>query len=108
MYDGKLKPGPIMTIDKQGHADNKCSHQIHYIDRAYCTDLNCFQTEVYSEPCQTSEMERSPVNISLREKCPKAQFFLVCIFLYSVRIQENKDQKKLRSSEYPSATNSGG
>ena len=32
----------------------------------------------------------------LREKCPNTQFFLVRIFLYSVRIQENTDQKKLR------------
>ena len=29
-------------------------------------------------------------------KCPNTQFFLVRIFLYSVRIQENKYQKKLR------------
>ena len=33
---------------------------------------------------------------SLREKCPNTEFFLVSIFLYSVRIQENTDQKKLR------------
>ena len=29
----------------------------------------------------------------MREKCPNTEFFLVRIFLYSVRIQENKDQK---------------
>ena len=33
---------------------------------------------------------------SLREKCPNTEFFLVRIFLYSVRIQENTNQKKLR------------
>ena len=33
--------------------------------------------------------------ISLREKSPNTDFFLVRIFLYSVRIQENTDQKKL-------------
>ena len=33
---------------------------------------------------------------SLREKCPNTEFLLVSIFLYSVRIQENTDQKKLR------------
>ena len=32
----------------------------------------------------------------LREKCPNREFFLTRIFLYSVRIQENTDQKKLR------------
>ena len=32
----------------------------------------------------------------LREKCPNTEFFLVLIFLYSVRTQENTDQKKLR------------
>ena len=35
-------------------------------------------------------------NISLREKYPNTELFLVRIFLYSVRIQENTDQKKLR------------
>ena len=30
---------------------------------------------------------------SLREKCPNTGLFLVRIFLFSVRIQENKDQK---------------
>ena len=33
---------------------------------------------------------------TLRKKCPKAEFFLVCIFLYSVPIQKNTNQKKLR------------
>ena len=36
------------------------------------------------------------VNDTLREKCPNTEFFLVRIFLYSVRIQENTDHKKLR------------
>ena len=31
----------------------------------------------------------------LREKCPNTEFFLVRIFLYSARILENKEQKKL-------------
>ena len=31
---------------------------------------------------------------SLCEKCPNTEFFLARIFLYSVRIQENTDQKK--------------
>ena len=33
---------------------------------------------------------------TLRENCPNTEFFLVCIFLYSVQIQENTDQEKLR------------
>ena len=32
---------------------------------------------------------------TLREKRPNREFFLVRIFLYSVQIQENTDQKKL-------------
>ena len=32
---------------------------------------------------------------TLREKCPKTEFFLARIFLYSDWIQENTDQKKL-------------
>ena len=35
-------------------------------------------------------------SMTLREKCPNTDFFLVRIFLYSVQIQENADQKKLR------------
>ena len=34
--------------------------------------------------------------LSLREKCPNTELFLVRLFLYSDWIQENKDQKKLR------------
>ena len=33
---------------------------------------------------------------TLRKKCPNMEFFLIRIFLYSVRIQKNADQKKLR------------
>ena len=29
----------------------------------------------------------------MREKCPNAELFLVRIFLYSVQMQENTDQK---------------
>ena len=32
---------------------------------------------------------------ALCEKCPNTELFLVHIFLYSVQIRENKDQKKL-------------
>ena len=32
-------------------------------------------------------------SMSLREKCPNTELFLVRIFMYSVRIQENTDQK---------------
>ena len=31
--------------------------------------------------------------LTLREKCPNTELFLVGIFLYSDRIQENTDQK---------------
>ena len=48
---------------------------------------------------------------SLREKCPNVEFFLVRIFLYSVRkspysvqIQENTDQKKLRPNGHVSCS----
>ena len=34
---------------------------------------------------------------ALREKCSNTEFFLIRIFLYSVRIQENTDQKKTPS-----------
>ena len=34
--------------------------------------------------------------LTMHEKCPNTEFFLVCIFLYSDWIQENTDQRKLR------------
>ena len=34
--------------------------------------------------------------LSLREKCPNTELFLTRVFVYSVWIQENTDQKKLR------------
>ena len=37
-----------------------------------------------------------PFRCTLRGKCPNTEFFLVRIFLHSVRIQENTDQKQLR------------
>ena len=30
---------------------------------------------------------------SLREKCPKTEFFDFCIFMYLVQLRENTDQK---------------
>ena len=33
------------------------------------------------------------LTLTLGEKCPNTELFLVRIFLYSVRIQENMDQK---------------
>ena len=44
------------------------------------------------DPQLTSECK----NLALREKCPNTEFFLLRIFLYSVRIEEITDQKKLR------------
>ena len=35
-------------------------------------------------------------SLSLREKYPSTEYFLLCISPYSVRIWENTDQKKLR------------
>ena len=37
---------------------------------------------------------------TMREKCPNTEFSLVRIFLYSVRIQENTDQRKPRSRTF--------
>ena len=34
--------------------------------------------------------------LTLREKCPNTESFLLCKSPYSVRIRENTDQKKLR------------
>ena len=52
---------------------------------------------------------------ALREECPNMEFFLVRIFLfsdrkslYSIRIQENADQKKLRIWTVPLSENMAG
>ena len=41
---------------------------------------------------ELSEKQRA---FSLREKCSNMEIFLVRIFLYSVQIKENTNQKKL-------------
>ena len=48
-------------------------------------------------PYGKRENQRSlrSIALALREKCPNREFFLVRIFLYSVLMQENADQKKL-------------
>ena len=44
---------------------------------------------------------RFPINLAifatltLHEKCPNTELFLVCILLHSVRIQKNTDHKKI-------------
>ena len=50
--------------------------------------------------CQIQYIGKSETQFNLRlntlgEKCPNTEFFLFRIFLYSVRIQENTDKKKL-------------
>ena len=40
--------------------------------------------------------KQDPTGESLRENCPNAEFLLARIYPYSVRIQGNKEQKKLR------------
>ena len=41
-------------------------------------------------------MQAETLYLTLREKCLDIELFLIRIFLYSVRIQENMDQKQLR------------
>ena len=58
---------------------SKRSHKLLSLNLSKCNNLACFD------------------NFHLmREKWPNTEFFLVLIFLYSVRVQENTDHKKLR------------
>ena len=41
---------------------------------------------------------------TLREMCPNMEFFLVRIFLYSIQIQENTDQKNFVSGHFSHRT----
>ena len=59
----------------------------HLIKRSTCSKSSCISCFWFSGGTNIN---------SLRERCPNTEFFLVSIFLYSVRIQENIDQKKLR------------
>ena len=51
---------------------------------------------LYQTDCDKMEDGMVTEEEILREKCPNTEFFLVRNFLYSDRIQENTDQKKLR------------
>ena len=42
------------------------------------------------------EPQTEPISATLRKKCPNAEFYLVRILPYEVRIRENTDQKKFR------------
>ena len=44
---------------------------------------------------ETKNIGRKWVKEALREKCLNTELFVVRIFLYSVRIQEDMDQKQL-------------
>ena len=55
------------------------------------------QNRIINPVLKAFHLKSCTVNLlSLREKCPNTELFLVRIFLYSIRIQENTDQKQLR------------
>ena len=61
----------------------------------------CFYFHYYEYHCTKNEEFHCTKNeelplMAMREKCPNTELFLVRIFLYSVQIQENTDQKQLR------------
>ena len=56
----------------------------------YCKQFG-FQTGHSPEHAIFQLVEQ--INQLLREKCPNTELFLVRIFLYSVQIQENTEQK---------------
>ena len=78
-----------------------------------CCRLRVYTSDAHQEPIRISAMERICENslltifakkvllqmfdwvlnmsLSLREKCPNTELFLVRILLYSARIQENTD-----------------
>ena len=57
--------------------------------------INPHIDEVKVASCFLSRVT-SKCTFTLPEKCPNTEVFLVHIFLYSVQIQENTDQKRLR------------
>ena len=62
------------------------------VEKGCIGNLNGLMKERISTKCVINYKRAG----SLREKCPNTEFFMVPIFLYLVRIQENTDQKKLR------------
>ena len=70
------------------------TYQLHYVMSILMFLINHFRRCYYhgGSTCSSVLVKW----LSLREKCPKTEFFLVRIFLYLDWIQENTDQKKLR------------
>ena len=52
-------------------------------------------TSLKNRICRRKKSVNISLPLSLRE-CPNTEVFLIRIFLYSVRIQENADQENLR------------
>ena len=52
--------------------------------------------KIHGLPIYLFLVVKSKGSNSLREKCPDTEIFLACILLYSDKIQENTDQKKIR------------
>ena len=52
--------------------------------------------KLYASAVNLSSEITFSISDALHENCPNTEFFLVRIFLYLFRIQENKDQKKPR------------
>ena len=61
--------------------------------KSQCTQAELMQVRV---EVRNLSFRNKNVVFSLNEKCQNTDFFLVCIFTYSVRKRENTDQKKLR------------
>ena len=70
----------IYMLEKWKSTLDKCK----YVDVIF-TALKAFDT-----------INHNLLRATLHEKCPNTELFLDRIFLYSARIQENTDQKKLR------------
>ena len=57
-------------------------------------NTNCLMQD-FKQHCKILQEDLTQ-SLTLYEKNPNTEFFLVRIFLYSVRMLENTDQKKLR------------
>ena len=66
----------------------------HYVGRRFLFTIGPGESSCGSREYKVAEYLRKHSE-TLRENCPNMEYFLFRIFLYSVRIQENTDQKNL-------------
>ena len=89
-YSVRMWENTDQNNSEYGHFSRSDLHSVLLSPVSFPLENTYGKYVIYDEIYQDSQ------NTSLHERCPNTEFFLVHIFLYSVRIQEYAYQKKLR------------